>query len=238
VQHADGSIIPKNGKGTPQGGVISPLLANLFLHYALDKWIGKRFPQVAFVRYADDIVIHCITEQQAKEVLEAVRHRLQECMLRLNEEKTRIVYCQNYRRPRRKDYPKKFDFLGFTFKPDTAKSGKDLILGYGCSISQKAQQRIMEGWRRQRWQHFTEMSIQSLSGMLNVQIRGILRYYGRFKLYRLSRLMWHFERRLVKWLLNKYKRFKGSYRRGWQWLSRLKACYPTMFYHWTVLKHV
>ncbi len=238
VQQADGSLIPKEGRGTPQGGVISPLLANLFLHYVLDKWIGKRFPQVAFVRYADDIVIHCITEQQAKEVLEAVRQRLQECRLRLNEEKTRIVYCQNYRRPRRKDYPKKFDFLGFTFKPDTAKSGSDLILGYGCSISQKSQKRIMEGWKQRGWHRYTDMSIQSLAGMLNVQIRGILQYYGKFKLYRLQRLMRLLERRLVKWALNKYRKLKGSYRKGREWLIKLKGSYPTMFYHWTVLKHV
>jgi RNA-directed DNA polymerase len=238
VQQPDGSIIPKNGKGTPQGGVISPLLSNLFLHYVLDKWLVKRFAQVSFVRYADDVIIHCVTEQQAKEVLESVRQRLQECRLRLSEEKTRIVYCQNYRRPKRKDYPKKFDFLGFTFKPDTVKSGKDLILGYGCSISQKSQSRITEGWKQQGWHRRADMSIQSLAVMLNVQMRGIINYYGRFKLYRLQRLMRHFERRLVKWVLNKYKRFKGSYRRGYEWIGKLKGYYPTMFYYWTVFKHV
>jgi RNA-directed DNA polymerase len=150
-QTQDGILIPKEGSGTPQGGVISPLLSNLYLHYVLDKWLSKRYPQVAFVRYADDIVIHCNNEKEAKELLAAVRNRLQECKLRLNEEKTKIVYCQDYRRKEKRNYKKKFDFLGFTFKPQsTASKNGGMFLGYDCAISQTAQTKIIAGWKKKK----------------------------------------------------------------------------------------
>ena len=117
VQQSDGTLTQKQGKGTPQGGVISPLLANLFLHYVLDKWMEKHYPGVAFVRYADDVIVHCQTEEEAKELLAAIRSRLAECRLSLNEEKTKLVYCKDYRRVKKTSFGKKFDFLGFTFKP-------------------------------------------------------------------------------------------------------------------------
>lgn len=115
------------------------MLSNLYLHYVLDKWLTKHYPNIAFVRYADDVVVHCNNEEEAKELLNAIRQRLQECKLRLNEEKTKIVYCQDYRRKERKDYRKKFDFLGFTFKPvSVASKNGGLFLGYNCSISQNS----------------------------------------------------------------------------------------------------
>ncbi|WAC41057.1 group II intron reverse transcriptase/maturase [Pedobacter sp. SL55] len=239
VQQADGSLSPKAGKGTPQGGVISPLLANLFLHYVLDKWLGKYYPQVAFVRYADDIIIHCSSETEGKQVLDGVRSRLRECKLGLNEEKTKMVYCQDYRRKRRKDYAKKFDFLGFTFKPRTVVSKREgLFLGYGCAISQTSQTRIVEGWRRLKWHNRSDLDIQDIAGHLNVQMAGIIRYYGKFNLMALRKLMWHFEFRLAKWVLNKYKSFRNSYTRAYRWIKELKRSYPAMFYYWTVFKHV
>src|SRR6478672_1520698 len=152
VQQADGKLVQKQGKGTPQGGVISPLLANLFLHYVLDKWLTKHFPEVAFVRYADDIVIHCKSETEAQGLKETVRARLEKCKLQLNQEKTKVVYCKDYRRKQGKDYAKKFDFQGFTFKPKTIVSKRGgLFLGYGCAISQASQTRILTGWKKLNW---------------------------------------------------------------------------------------
>jgi RNA-directed DNA polymerase len=241
VQQADGTIIRKEGKGTPQGGVISPLLANLFLHYVLDKWIAKHYPRVAFVRYADDVIIHCQTEEEAKQLLAAVRSRLAECKLSLNEEKTKLVYCQDYRRVKKKSFGKKFDFLGFTFKPRSVVSkrgGGGMFLGYGCAISQSAQTRIIQGWAKLNWHRRSTLSIQEIANQVNPQMRGIIRYYGKFRLWELHRLMWHFEFRLVKWVLNKYKKFKNSYTKAYQWIKELKKSYPTMFYYWTVFKHV
>ena len=241
VQQPDGTVIHKDGAGTPQGGVISPLLANLFLHYVLDKWIEKHYPRVAFVRYADDVILHCQTEEEAKQLLEAIRLRLAECKLSLNEEKTKLVYCQDYRRVKKKSFGKKFDFLGFTFKPHpvaSKRSGGGMFLGYGCAISQSAQTRIIHGWAKQNWHRRSNLSIQEIAVKVNPQMKGLIRYYGKFKLGELRRLMWHFEFRLVKWVLNKYRRFKNSYTKGYQWIKGLKRSYPTMFYYWTVFKHV
>jgi len=241
VSQADGTVIQKQGKGTPQGGVISPLLANLFLHYVLDKWIEKHYPDVAFVRYADDVIIHCHTEEEAKRLLMAIRERLAECKLSLNEEKTKLVYCQDYRRVKKKSFGKKFDFLGFTFKPVSVASkrgGGSMFLGYGCAISQSSQTRIIQGWAKLNWHRRSTLSLQEIANQVNPQMRGIIRYYGKFKLWELQRLMMRFEFRLVKWVLNKYKKFKNSYTKAYQWIKLLKQTYPTMFYYWTVFKHV
>ena len=239
AQQADGALIDKHGQGTPQGGVISPLLANLFLHYVLDKWLKKQYPGLAFVRYADDVVIHCHTETEAKQVLEAIRERLTECKLSLSEEKTKIVYCQDYRRAEEKNYGRKFDFLGFTFKPRTVVSKRGgLFLGYGCAISQKAQTRIIDGWKRLNWHRQSELTIQDIANEINLQMVGVIRYYGKFRLREIQRLMWHFERLLAKWVLNKYRKLKGSNHKAHKWIKGLKRSYPTMFYHWTVFKHV
>jgi RNA-directed DNA polymerase len=238
AQQADGALIHKHGQGTPQGGVISPLLANLFLHYVLDKWLKKQYPGLAFVRYADDVVIHCHTETEAKQVLKAIRERLTECKLSLSGEKTKIVYCQDYRRAEEKNYGKKFDFLGFTFKPRTVVSKRGgLFLGYGCAISQKAQTRIIDGWKRLNWHRQSQLTIQDIANEINLQMTGVIRYYGKFRLREMQRLMWHFERLLAKWVLNKYRKLKGSNHKAYKWIKGLKRSYPTMFYHWTVFKH-
>jgi group II intron reverse transcriptase/maturase len=233
VQQSDGTLQPKAGKGTPQGGVISPLLANLFLHYVLDKWFEKQYFDIAFVRYADDIIIHCHTEREAEQVLDAIRGRLKECKLSLNEEKTKVVYCRDYRRPKRKDYGKKFDFLGFTFKPQLTVSKRDgrKFLGYGPTMSQSAKSRIMEGWKRLYW-HRRKLAIQDIAKEVNSQMRGIIAYYGKFSLIGLSRLMLHFGFRLANWALKMYKRFRNGFKRAFRWIAMLKNSYPNMFYHW------
>ena len=133
--------------GTPQGGVISPLLANLYMHYAFDEWMRRNFPQVPFERYADDVVIHCVSQQQAGFVLEAVRHRLKDCKLELHPEKTRIVYCQDDRR-RSGFSAHKFDFLGYTFRPRTSRMrGRRPFVGFLPAISNKAAKQIRETLR-------------------------------------------------------------------------------------------
>ena len=241
VQQPDGILTQKEGRGMPQGGVISPLLANLFLHYVLDKWIGKHHPEVAFVRYADDLIIHCPTEEGAKELMGSIRLRLTECKLRLNEEKTKMVYCQDYRRVKKSSFGKKFDFLGFTFKPRLIPSKNrkgTMFLGYGCAISQSAQSRLIAEWKRQNWHRRSTLSIQDIANQVNKQMAGMIRYYGKFRLWELQRLIRHFSFRLVKWVLAKYSKFRGCYTKGYQWLKTVRGNYPTMFYYWTVFKHV
>jgi group II intron reverse transcriptase/maturase len=238
-QQSDGELIANTGKGTPQGGVISPLLANLFLHYVFDKWFRINYPELKFVRYADDMVVHCKTEQEAQLVLSSIRNRLQECKLALNEEKTKIVQCKDYRQADNSDYSKKFDFLGFTFKPMSLSSKRGrMFLGYGSEVSQKSQTRIINTWKQERWQRRSELSIQDIATRVNPQSVGILRYYGKFKTHHLQRLFRHLENRIVKWVLNKYKGLKQSFSRGYQWLEDLKKSYPTMFYYWTIFRVV
>ena len=237
-QTHDGKIISKEGKGTPQGGVISPLLSNLYLHYVLDKWLETHYPQIAFVRYADDVIVHCNNENETKQVLEAIRERLQECKLRLNEEKTKIVYCQDYRREK-KNYKKKFDFLGFTFKPRTAASKKGgVFLGYDCAISQAAQTRIVIEWKKENFHRQSALTIQEIATKINPQMIGIIRYYGKYKGWALQNLMKRFHFRLAKWVLNKYKGLKGCYKRANKWIEEIKLSYPTMFYHWQIFKSI
>lgn len=238
-QTKDGTLTSKEGKGTPQGGVISPLLSNLYLHYVLDKWLSKHHPHVAFVRYADDVIVHCENEQEAKQILEAIRARLQQCKLRLNEEKTKLVYCQDYRRKTRKDYAKKFDFLGFTFKPQsTASKRGGMFLGYDCAISQAAQTRIVTGWKKENFHRQSTLTLQDIATKINPQMRGIIRYYGKYKKWVLQKLTRHFHFQLAKWVLNKYKGLKSSYSRAYQWIKTAQADYPTMFYHWTIIPYI
>jgi RNA-directed DNA polymerase len=234
IQTQDGTLITKEGKGTPQGGVISPLLSNLYLHYVLDKWLEKHYPQITFVRYADDVLIHCRFEGEAKLILRAIQQRLHECKLQLNEDKTKIVYCQNYKRKVRRDYGKKFDFLGFTFKPQTAVSKEGgLYLCYACSISQAAQTRIIEGWKKSKFHKHPTLTLQEIATRINPQITGIIRYYGKYRKWTLRKLFRRFHYRLASWVLRKYKRFKGSHRKAYKWIAEIQRSYPGMFYHWT-----
>jgi group II intron reverse transcriptase/maturase len=236
-QKHDGTQSTKEGKGTPQGGVISPLLSNLFLHYVLDKWLAKHYPQIAFVRYADDVILHCRNEEEAEQTLEAVRERLQECKLRLNEEKTKIIYCQDYKRKKRKDYKKKFDFLGFTFKPQALPSKMGgVFLGYGCEISQVSESRIIKGWKKLHL--LSTWTIQEIANKINPQMIGIIRYYGKFRKWALRKLMKHFHYRLAKWVLKKYKRLKGSFTKAYKWLTETQISYPNMFYQWTTFNFI
>jgi RNA-directed DNA polymerase len=234
-QSADGKLTAKNGSGTPQGGVISPLLANLFLHYVLDKWLSITHPNVAFVRYADDVIVHCHTEEQAKAVLESIRQRLTECKLRLSEQKTKIVYCQSYARKQRQDYPKKFDFLGFSFKPKAYKSNKGgIFTGFGATISQKAQSRITESWKTLKLHRHTGNKLQDIANRINPQLRGIINYYGKINLLGLRSLFRNLQFRLCKWVKNKYK--LESFSAGYRWLNDIQKSYEYMFYHWKYFK--
>jgi len=234
VKGVDGQLYLKEGMGTPQGGVISPLLANLYLHYTLDKWIEKHYRALSFVRYADDVIIHCRSEEEANQVLLSLKQRLQECSLRLNEEKTSIVYCQDYRR-KKKNYSKKFDFLGFRFQPRPSKSKRGgMFLGFDCAISPASKQRIARKWKEMKIHRWTSTDLHGIAKVVNPILRGIYRYYGKFKPWELGKVLRAFHFRLVKWVVNKYKRFGRSYNKGYKWLQKVKASYPYIFYHWSI----
>jgi RNA-directed DNA polymerase len=236
IQTKEG-LVQKQGQGTPQGGVISPLLANLFLHYVLDKWLVQTFPTVKFVRYADDVVVHCISEKQSHYVLEGIKRRLQACKLRLSEQKTKITYCKDYRRNEGKTYPKKFDFLGHTFKPTSKKSERTagVFLGFDCEMSMKARTRIITDWKQMDFQRESTYTLQTLAQLLNAKSKGIINYYGKMNILSVEKLFRHLDFRIAKWVKNKFKKL-GSYQKANDWLRAIKASYPNMFVHWAISK--
>ena len=212
-------LVAKAGMGTPQGGVISPLLANLFLHYVLDKWLLQQHSTVTFVRYADDVVVHCISEAQSQFVLQSIRARLAVCKLRLSEEKTKITYCKDYRRGAVKGYPVKFDFPGYSFKPMPKKSNRGgMFPGFDCELSMKSRTRIISHWKAMNFHRQSTLNIQAIATNLNPKaVKSVFAYL---------------DQRVAKWVKNKYKGVKNSYRNAHDWLRDIKSDYPTLFYHW------
>jgi len=232
VQGKGGELIFKDGKGTPQGGVISPLLANLFLHYAFDQWLTLNFKGVKFERYADDIVAHCKTNKQAVMILEGIEKRMHDCGLELHPDKTKIVYCKDHKRTG--DYKHvKFDFLGFTFKPRPAKTKSGfMFLGFDLAMSVKAGKRIVSTLRQSQFHRWTSNTIEGIAAELNSQIQGWLNYYGKFRPSAMSYVFRLFHERLIKWVQNKYKSLRGKIRKAYGMLNRIQKAKPELFAHW------
>jgi len=234
VQHADGRLEART-KGSPQGSVISPLLANLFLHYALDEWMRRNYPRVLFERYADDVVIHAATRSQAESLLEAVRNRLKKCHLEVHPEKTKIVYCQDSDRKGAYDHIQ-FDFLGYTFRPRRAKNrwGKPFV-SFLPAVSNKAAKKIratIRDWRLGATRN--NQSLEDIAQFVNPYVRGWVNYYGRYYRSALNPILRHLERSLVYWVRRKLKRYRRHQRNATHWLGRLARREPTLFYQWQI----
>lgn len=231
VENKDGSKEESKGKGTPQGGVISPLLANLYLHYSLDKWLEQRYPSVSFVRYADDMVIHCKTEEEAREVLTALKERLTEVRLRLNEAKTKIVYCKDYRRTGN-EQKTQFGFLGFSFQPRAARSRQDSGTSYtifSAEISRENQEKIRRDIREfVNWRN-TTMELEDIAGILNSRLRGWINYFGPFGKRNLRRTILYLDERLLRWVKRKHK---VGFKAALLMLHGAQRKHPSLFYHW------
>jgi RNA-directed DNA polymerase len=228
-----GILLEKQGKGTPQGGIISPLLANLFLHYALDKWLEKTDKTVKFERYADDAILHCHSKAHAERTLESVKGRMATCGLELHPKKTKIVYCRDFRRKGEyKDV--KFDFLGYCFQPRTAKSRKTgkLFLGYDCAISIGSRKRIADKLEQLEIEKQSFRSIVGIAQYMNPMIRGWVNYYGKFRGSELSKVFRLLRNRIVRWARKRYKRYRTSLNRAFKWLERVREQFPNLFYHW------
>ncbi|MCF8302009.1 MAG: group II intron reverse transcriptase/maturase [Bacteroidales bacterium] len=239
IAKANGELEEKKGRGTPQGGVISPLLANLYLHYTFDKWMAKHFPTITFVRYADDIVIHCVSEKQSLYVLGKLKQRLSDCNLTIHPEKTHVVYCKaSKRKPVLTGKRVKFDFLGFSFRPESkwSKHG-DMSLGYDCKISQKSYSKIVKEIKRTRFDRWAK-SWQEIADLLNSKIRGWVQYYDGFRSRAMSKVFHRLHNRLIKWIMNRYKRFRGKKRKAIAYLKFIYRRYPYLFYHWSIGYHL
>ena len=231
AQRSDGDQEVRS-KGTPQGGVISPLLANLFLHYAFDKWMEQNMPHIPFERYADDIVAHCSTEAEASILMEAIAERLENCGLEVHPEKTKIVYCKDGNR--RRDYEhEQFDFLGFTFRARRSKSRYgNYFINFSPAISNKAAKRIRQEMRSWKLQRKMDKNVEDLGKIFHAKIQGWINYYGKFYKSALYPIFQHLNRLLVKWAMKKYKKLKGHQRRATHWLGRISSREAYRFPHW------
>jgi group II intron reverse transcriptase/maturase len=231
VRMPDGTVMKRN-KGTPQGGVISPLLANLFLHYAFDQWMARHHPSVPFERYADDIICHCDSREETEALREQLQQRLSACRLELHPEKTRVVYCADANR-RGNHVVRRFDFLGYSFKPRQAmtRQGK-LFTSFSPAVSDqagRAMRRAIRGWGLQRLSRY---DIGELLARFRPVLVGWVRYYGLFHPSTLQRSLKTLDLHLVKWAQRKYKRLRRHLSRAWDWLTQLRRRAPTLFPHW------
>ena len=231
LQKADGTMVERD-KGTPQGAVISPILANLFLHYSLDEWLRRNYPDNPFERYADDGVVHCKTEQQAKEILTHMKQRLEECGLELHPEKTKIVYCKDD--DRHMDYPvTKFDFPGYTFCCRRSKNrwGK-FFVNFCPAVSDSAKKAMRQKMRSWNVQLLSDKTLEDISHMFNPILRGWMNCYGKYYKSEVYCIYRHFNSILTRWATRKYKRLRRHTRRAEYWLGRIANNESSLFCHW------
>jgi len=230
-QQKDGTLVERT-KGTQQGGVISPVLANLFLHYVFDKWMERNYPRNPFYRYADDGITHCRTEAEAKLLLKALDARFKECGLELHPEKTKIVYCKDDDRVG--DYPNiSFNFLSYTFRPRRAKNryGK-FFVSFLPGVSNKAGKAMRQKAKKWKMHLRSDKSLEDLSRMFSPVIRGWINYYGKFYKTALYATLRQLNRTLVRWAMRKFKKLKGHRRRAERWLGNVAGRQPQLFPHW------
>ena len=233
VQMPDGSTTLPD-KGTPQGGVVSPILANLFLHYAVDLWMQTHHAEVPFERYADDVLCHCRSQAQAQTLWQELKTRMEQCKLMLHPEKTKIVYCKDANR--RGDYPvRQFDFLGYTFRGRSAENRKGkLFVSFSPAVSNKAAKAMRQEMRRSDTLHRHDLSLDELAYRTRPILRGWVQYYWRFHSSVLKTALRAVDEALVRWARQKYKRFRYAKRQAWEWLRRIKSRQPNLFAHWVL----
>jgi group II intron reverse transcriptase/maturase len=232
LQLADGRLVQR-ARGTPQGGVVSPLLANLFLHYAFDVWMTRTYPKAPWSRYADDGLVHCSSVKEAQEIKLALEARFAECGLQMHPAKTKIVYCKDANRAGTHDHTK-FSFLGYEFRGRYVKNGKtgQLFTGFTAAVSPAALTAMRQKARRLNYRNRTDLSLQDIASMLNPLLRGWIAYYGRFQPSALGPLYRHINKSLVAWARRKYKRFRTSKTRAGAFLQEVSRKCPHLFAHW------
>jgi group II intron reverse transcriptase/maturase len=220
-------------RGTPQGGVISPILSNLFLHYTFDLWMRRAYPDLPWCRYADDGLVHCRTEQEAEAVRAELQARLEECHLQMHPTKTKIVYCRDARR--RASYPNvKFDFLGYEFRPRRVSNPQNgrTFCGFTPAVSPSALKAMRETIRDLDIRRQTQLALADIADRLNPLLRGWIEYYGRYTPSALSTMLRYVNQTLLRWVMRKFKRFKAHKVRASHFLQRLARDDMGCFVHW------
>ena len=218
------------------GGVISPVLANLFLHYAFDMWMTREFPVIPFERYADDAVVHCVSEQQARHVRRAIADRMEAVGLHLHPDKTRIVYCLDSNRRGSAEHTS-FAFLGYTFRARGARNKHGVVFtSFLPAVSKDALKKMGQVVRRWKLHRRPDLSFTELARMINPVIRGWMRYYGAFYPTALTTLLARINSYLLRWIRKKYKRYRG-FRAAMKAWTRAQVRYPRLFAHWVSVPH-
>ncbi|WP_059362963.1 reverse transcriptase domain-containing protein, partial [Lentzea aerocolonigenes] len=230
LQHADGRLVQRD-RGTPQGSAVSPVLANLFLHYAFDAWMAREFPTVPFERYVDDAVVHCASKAQAETVARAIAQRMEQVGLRLHPDKTKIVYCQDGKRRGSHEHTS-FTFLGFTFRQRRARGKNGNFNRFLPAISKDALNKINAEVRSWRLHRRTGHSFADLAGRINPVVRGWMQYYGAFYRSALYQLLSRINAYLMRWIRKKYKRLRAK-KKSFQCWWGITQRHPRMFAHWT-----
>jgi group II intron reverse transcriptase/maturase len=232
VRMPDGTLISRE-KGTPQGAVVSPILANLFLHYAFDRWMRKNNPDIPFERYADDVICHCRSEAQTRSLREALEARLAGCKLELHPQKTKIVYCKDANR--RGSYPEqRFDFLGYTFRPRRSMNREaKLFVSFAPAVSDRAAKAMRQTMRRWKLHHRNDLGLAEIAQWIRPVLLGWVRYYAHFQRSVLRGALRTLDHFIVRWAQRKYQRLRGHTMRAWDWLRRIQSRQPTLFAHWS-----
>lgn len=232
IELEDGTRLERD-RGTPQGGVISPVLANLFMHYGFDAWMQRKYPELPWCRYADDGLVHCRTLEEAEALKAELRKRLAECGLEMHPDKTRIIFCKNGRRKER--YPNRsFDFLGYTFRPRHVQNRVDNSIydGFAPAVSKAALKAMRKKIKELSLHKRTQIELKDIALKLNPILRGWIEYYGRYRPSALYPLYHYVNRTLMRWTMRKYKRLSGR-RRASTWLHNTAQRCPRLFIHWT-----
>lgn len=232
MQTAEGRLCERH-RGTPQGGVISPILSNLFLHYVYDKWMQRHHSGTPWCRYADDGLAHCRTEQQAQQLLEKLRKRFAECGLELHPEKTKIVYCKDSNRKGRY-HTTSFDFLSYTFKPrvNWNKRQNCPFVGFTPAVSKLALKEMRSKTRKMGVRNRTDLELVDIARKFNPILQGWLNYYGKFNRSAMQPICRHFNKTLVAWAMKKYKHLRGRKTKTIRLFDRIVERYPNLFAHW------
>ena len=230
----DGSIIARN-RGTPQGGVVSPILSNLFMHYTFDLWITRAHPDLPWCRYADDGLVHCRSEREAEALRAELQARLAECHLELHPTKTKIVYCKDGKR--KATYPNvKFDFLGYCFRPRWVRRLRDNIMfcGFNPAVSPAALKTMRSTIRDLGIRHRTQMTLADIARQINPLLRGWIEYYGRYASSALAPVLRYVNQTLLAWAMRKFKRFAAHKIRASLFLQSIAKTNVELFVHWRI----